>query len=160
MSLTEEKVREIIDRIVSHPISIFSLKVNSGPNHSLVEIALDNLSHPTGSISIGECEKVSRQVSAEIENIEKDLNFTLQVASAGAERDLSLPADLARFSGQLARLFYTGVDGKVRDGVFRLSDISDDRIRLLIFDKKKKKREQEIILDVKDIKKGNLYLDF
>ncbi|EMJ84165.1 hypothetical protein LEP1GSC032_2626 [Leptospira interrogans str. 2002000631] len=60
---------------------------------------MDNLEHPYGSVSLLECEQVSRKLKEELERISPDLDYTLKVSSAGAERKLNLPGDLDRFRG-------------------------------------------------------------
>ncbi|EKQ83288.1 hypothetical protein LEP1GSC064_1128 [Leptospira kirschneri serovar Grippotyphosa str. Moskva] len=60
----------------------------------MIEVVLDNLEHPYGSVSLLECEQVSRKLKEELERISPDLDYTLKVSSAGAERKLDLPGDL------------------------------------------------------------------
>lgn len=94
MTVSSEEISGILDGVLSLPVKLYSLKVNQRPNHSLIEVVLDNLEHPYGSVSLLECEQVSRKLKEELERISPDLDYTLKVSSAGAERKLDLPGDL------------------------------------------------------------------
>jgi len=161
LSSLDLKVKEIVQKCVSYPLEVFDLKIQSGSNHSLIEIVLDNLKHPTGSVTISECEKISRCVSSELEQFGEDFNFTLQVGSAGAERAIRLPSELNRFQGQAARLFYYAEDDKLKDGVFIIEGIENEFVILkkVKRDKNKKKEDGLLKIEISKIKKGNLALN-
>ena len=71
------------------------------------------IDHPEG-VSIDQCEAVSRELDAIIE--EKDLipgAYTFEVSSAGAERSLKRPSDFEQFIGHLVEVkLYQGVGGR------------------------------------------------
>ncbi|URD71376.1 ribosome maturation factor RimP [Leptospira borgpetersenii] len=139
---------------------MYSLKVNQRPNHSLIEVVLDNLEHPYGSVSLLECEQVSRKLKEELERISPDLDFTLKVSSAGAERKLHLPEDIDRFRGIPVRLvFRSGESEKDQEGIFRIVNRDGDQVFLEKFQKGKKSAvKKQTTLNLKDILKGNLYV--
>ncbi|WP_230456567.1 ribosome maturation factor RimP [Leptospira borgpetersenii] len=139
---------------------MYSLKVNQRPNHSLIEVVLDNLEHPYGSVSLLECEQVSRKLKEELERISPDLDFTLKVSSAGAERKLHLPEDIDRFRGIPVRLvFRSGESEKHQEGIFRIVNRDGDQVFLEKFQKGKKSAvKKQTTLNLKDILKGNLYV--
>ncbi|MCH1890152.1 ribosome maturation factor RimP [Leptospira borgpetersenii] len=139
---------------------MYSLKVNQRPNHSLIEVVLDNLEHPYGSVSLLECEQVSRKLKEELERISPDLDFTLKVSSAGAERKLHLPEDIDRFRGIPVRLvFRSGESEKNQEGIFRIVNRDGDQVFLEKFQKGKKSAvKKQTTLNLKDILKGNLYV--
>ncbi|WP_237578366.1 ribosome maturation factor RimP [Leptospira mayottensis] len=139
---------------------MYSLKVNQRPNHSLIEVVLDNLEHPYGSVGLLECEQVSRKLKEELERISPDLDFTLKVSSAGAERKLNLPEDIDRFRGIPVRLvFRSGESEKHQEGIFRIVNRDGDQVFLEKFQKGKKSAvKKQTTLNLKDILKGNLYV--
>ncbi|MCL8266429.1 ribosome maturation factor RimP [Leptospira weilii] len=139
---------------------MYSLKVNQRPNHSLIEVVLDNLEHPYGSVSLLECEQVSRKLKEELERISPDLDFTLKVSSAGAERKLNLPEDIDRFRGIPVRLvFRSGESEKHQEGIFRIVNRDGDQVFLEKFQKGNKSAvKKQTTLNLKDILKGNLYV--
>jgi ribosome maturation factor RimP len=156
--LDQSNLKAILDELVHPPLAVYSFSINSRKGLTLIELALDDFSHPTGSVTVGECERVSRLLGSILETRFPEVNFALQISSAGAERSLRLPEDLNRFHGQKVRLFYKSEEGKVLDQVFRILETKEDKVVLEIFLKKKKAGLLE--LDVKNITKGNLYLDF
>ncbi|ASV10949.1 MULTISPECIES: ribosome maturation factor RimP [Leptospira] len=160
MTVNKEEISGILDDVLFLPVKLYSLKVNQRPNHSLIEIVLDNLEHPYGSVSLLECEQVSRKLKEELERISPDLDFTLKVSSAGAERKLDLPGDLDRFRGIPVRLVFRSVESeKHQEGIFRIVNRDGDRVFLEKFQKGKQSAvKKQTILDLKDILKGNLYV--
>ncbi|EMO63888.1 hypothetical protein LEP1GSC133_2371 [Leptospira borgpetersenii serovar Pomona str. 200901868] len=121
---------------------------------------MDNLEHPYGSVSLLECEQVSRKLKEELERISPDLDFTLKVSSAGAERKLHLPEDIDRFRGIPVRLvFRSGESEKDQEGIFRIVNRDGDQVFLEKFQKGKKSAvKKQTTLNLKDILKGNLYV--
>ncbi|EQA63944.1 hypothetical protein LEP1GSC062_0799 [Leptospira alexanderi serovar Manhao 3 str. L 60] len=126
----------------------------------MIEVVLDNLEHPYGSVSLLECEQVSRKLKEELERISPDLDFTLKVSSAGAERKLNLPEDIDRFRGIPVRLvFRSGESEKHQEGIFRIVNRDGDQVFLENFQKEKKSAvKKQTTLNLKDILKGNLYV--
>lgn len=159
--LKESIVRDILDSIIERPLAVFAFKMISQNNHSLIEISLDNLDHPYGSVTIGDCEQVSRKLALILETDHAEENFTLQVSSAGAERELKIPGDLERFRSVPVRIVYREED-KWKDGVFLTVSIQDSKIEFQPYKSKnsKKKAVENLVMDISAIKKGNLYLDF
>jgi ribosome maturation factor RimP len=69
---------------------------------------------PDSSVSIQDCERVSRDVSA-ILDVEEPIEhrYTLEVSSPGLDRPLRGPADYRRFVGRLAKIVVSdAVDGQ------------------------------------------------
>ncbi|EMJ63911.1 hypothetical protein LEP1GSC051_0601 [Leptospira sp. P2653] len=126
----------------------------------MIEVVLDNLEHPYGSVSLLECEQVSRKLKEELERISPDLDFTLKVSSAGAERKLNLPEDIDRFRGIPVRLvFRSGESEKHQEGIFRIVNRDGDQVFLEKFQKGNKSAvKKQTTLNLKDILKGNLYV--
>ncbi|WP_078130113.1 ribosome maturation factor RimP [Leptospira alexanderi] len=160
MTVSKEEIGSILDDVLFLPVKLYSLKVNQRPNHSLIEVVLDNLEHPYGSVSLLECEQVSRKLKEELERISPDLDFTLKVSSAGAERKLNLPEDIDRFRGIPVRLvFRSGESEKHQEGIFRIVNRDGDQVFLENFQKGKKSAvKKQTTLNLKDILKGNLYV--
>ncbi|APH42498.1 Ribosome maturation factor RimP [Leptospira interrogans serovar Copenhageni/Icterohaemorrhagiae] len=161
MTVSSEEISGILDGVLSLPVKLYSLKVNQRPNHSLIEVVLDNLEHPYGSDSLLECEQVSRKLKEELERISPDLDYTLKVSSAGAERKLNLPGDLDRFRGIPIRLVFRSEESeKEQEGIFRVVNRDGDQIVLEKFQKGKNSVvKMQTTLNLKDILKGNLYVN-
>ncbi len=83
----------------------------------------------SGSVSIEDCERVSREISAVLDVEETiDHPYTLEVSSPGLDRPLRSPRDYRRFAGRLAKIvvaepvdnqkhFAGRLQGLERDGV-------------------------------------------
>lgn len=123
-------------------------------NHGkMLRVFIDKLDHigsaAHGGITVGDCERVSRQLTRvfEVEGIDYD---RLEVSSPGLDRRLRKPADFERFAGHRAevrmrqavggRRRYTGTLLGMRDGCIALEtdagvallEIQDlDRARLV-----------------------------
>jgi len=143
--------------LIQFPDQLYSLKVYPGAN--LIEVVIDNLDNKYGSVSIETCENISRELSRELDTSFGDVDFAISVSSVGAERILQLPGDLKRFEGLDAKLEYKTPEGKNVTDIFRINSVSE-KISLGKYGKgnSRKKIVEEIILNINDIIKGNLYL--
>jgi ribosome maturation factor RimP len=74
-----------------------------------------------GGVSLGDCEQVSKHVSAYLDVADFGRSrYVLEVSSPGLDRPLYEPRDYARFVGSLARVTYITPEGKKRTVVARL----------------------------------------
>lgn len=161
--INEASIREILEGILLPPLAIYSIKVIRRKSYSLIEINLDNLEHPYGSVSIRDCEEVSHNLHKRLDEKFSEENYTLQVSSAGAEREIQIPEDLERFKHLPLKIQFVDEAGiekieivrfiSQKEGVFEFQYYSKNR-------NKKEKLKKTFFLALKDIKKGNLYLDY
>jgi len=161
LAISEDQIKGIINEILVYPLALFSLKIKKSSLSSLIlEVELDHLAQRTGSASLQDCEVVSKLLSERLDVLDPEGNFQLRVQSAGAERKLKLPEDLLRFQGLLAQLEVSGEDKKTLQGVFKILEVKDDKIRLEPFhgNGKKAKPSSIVVTELKKVKKGNLYI--
>ncbi len=84
-----------------------------------------------GGVSLGDCELVSKQVSALLDVADYGKGrYVLEVSSPGLDRELYGPRDYARFAGRLARVTFQEPDPKgagtrKRTVVGRLRELRD-----------------------------------
>ncbi len=158
---TEENIREVLNKILEPPLALFSLQVQNRKNHALIEISLDHLDHKTGSVSLFDCEEVSKRLKEELDLWGEEFDFTLQVSSSGAERLLRMPEDLDRFQGLLAKLEVLLENGNWDKRVYRLGPRMGDTIELTPYDNKGPRRKvvKPIQKPLSEIRKGNLFLE-
>lgn len=160
LALTESEIKEFLSTTIELPIQLYSLDVKSANDHFLIEINLDNLQDPRGSVSITDCEKVSRRLNDFLETAHGQENYTIQVSSAGAERELRLPEDLGRFLNVPVKIFYLE-KGKKVNNVFQILAFDGSVVTLEPLNHKSKRLLGErVSLDKNDIVKGNLYIKF
>jgi ribosome maturation factor RimP len=92
------------------------------------------LDRPEGGVSLGDCERVSKQVSALLDVVDFGNNrYTLEVTSPGLDRQLYRPRDYARFAGRLARVTYwVHETGAKRTVVGRLEAFHPERDEVVL----------------------------
>ncbi|MCS6957627.1 MAG: ribosome maturation factor RimP [Aquificaceae bacterium] len=108
--LIEEKARMLVEPIVkSMGYKLFDVEFRSERGWVL-RIILDK----EGGITIGDCEEVSKRVSAllDVEDI-IPVSYMLEVSSPGLTRELTKPSHFEFFQGRLVRLIMReAVEGK------------------------------------------------
>ncbi|MBI3395744.1 MAG: hypothetical protein HY042_07915 [Spirochaetia bacterium] len=177
----EKDLAGLAERAAQPGIGIFSasLKKSGSGWHFVVEI--DGLNDPRGSVSVDDCEEFSRRFSTAVDEeinagtagvlpsgLTPD-NYSMEVGSAGAERELRLPGDLERFKGQPLKIrFREGEKDKHELVVYiGTGPEADPKLNFERYTGKKRKksggasgRTQNLAVAPGDLLKANLYLDF
>jgi ribosome maturation factor RimP len=102
-------IREIAERVAgSRGLDIWDVQSRREVSGHVVRVFIDRpgrSSTPEESVSIEDCEQVTREMSA-ILDVEDPLPFayTLEVSSPGLDRPLRVPDDYRRFEGRLAKI--------------------------------------------------------
>jgi ribosome maturation factor RimP len=155
----EEILISYLTEALVFPLGLYAIKVHSRGKQNLIEVAVDNFENKYGSVSISDCEFVSRLVSQYLDTHSPDLLYTLRVSSAGAERQLVIPKDLFRFKEVPLKLEYKGVDEKIEVNVFKIVEINDTEVVLELYSKHKKKKKSNLTIKLDTIIRGNIFLD-
>ena len=98
----QARIREIAERVASsESLELVGIECRGDTRDGLVRIFIDNAE----GITHGDCELVSRQVSAflDVEDLVPG-RYRLEVSSPGLDRKLRTPADYERFAGKRARI--------------------------------------------------------
>ena len=98
----QARIREIAERIASSEgLEVVDIECRGDTRNGVVRIFIDK---PDG-VTHGDCELVSRQVSAflDVEDLVPG-HYRLEVSSPGLDRKLRTPADYERFAGRKARI--------------------------------------------------------
>ena len=106
-----------------------------------------------GGVTIDDCAKVSREISAylEVEDL-LDHAYTLEVSSPGLERPLKKREDFTRFAGRLARIkLLEPMDDGQRLLVGTLRGLEEDAVALVVDGK-------EVMVDMNNIARARLTL--
>ena len=108
----------------------------------------------SGGISVDDCERVSRDVSAALDVADKiSQAYQLEVSSPGLDRPLRRERDFARFAGESARIRLTeGVEGR-RNFTGTIRGAKDGRVEIACDG-----RSYELPID--DILRANLIPDW
>ena len=175
---------EVLDEIAAEALlpgtQIFSLRLLNAGGGYHIEVQLDDLNHPTGSVNLEQCEAFSRalveRLDAALDSGQTELpadlnaeNYSLEVSSAGAERQLRLPGDLERFKVQPLKLQFE-LDGTVHTEIVQYQGKEDREGPEILFFRsyktggsrkkgKSKKEEKTFQLSIEQIRKAFLYLD-
>ncbi len=169
-STLERKAREIALDILTNGMKIYDFSVGYTKNELKIRVLLDKTSDPRGSVTIEECETYSRlfrmKLDAEISESDQK-SYSLEVSSAGAEREISFPDDLERFKELPMKVSFLN-EGTVRNAVLNYirheRDVVFWKMAAVKFNKNqgiyKKTENAEIVINIADIQKINLHLDF
>lgn len=106
-----------------------------------------------GGVTIDDCAKVSREISAylEVEDL-LDHAYTLEVSSPGLERPLKKREDFTRFAGRLARIkLLEPMDDGQRLLIGTLRGLEEDAVALVVDGK-------EVMVDMNNIARARLTL--
>ena len=137
-----ERVRALAGRIAgTYGLEIFDVQFRREAGGMVLRVQIDRLGPAAtadDSVSVGDCAKVSRDLSA-ILDVEDDVvptAYTLEVSSPGLDRPLRSVDDYRRFAGRWAKIvmrqavdgqsFFRGRLGRVEDGSL-LIDADDGR---------------------------------
>ena len=118
----QAEIRAIAERLAaSHGLELFDVGLRRESIGWVLRVILDRSGVAAGSgssaggeISVGECERVSRDLSAILDvEVTFPQAYTLEVSSPGLDRPLRHLDDCQRFVGRLAKLVTTeAVDGQ------------------------------------------------
>ncbi len=170
--ITENKVTEcaraaLPPELALHKIAFFHTKGNTR-----IVIDLDKESDPHGSVNIRDCETYARALRDALDEMEKssgiNLNYSLEVSSAGAERELRSLAEIKRFSALPVNVTFFADAGKTLSEILKAESIEGEIVTFNIADckanrkkytPKKMKSLPAYRVAWNDIKKIRLHLD-
>lgn len=130
-SAVRERIRGLAEQIAAAAgMDVVDVDFVGSGRQRLLRVFLDK---PAG-ITHGDCESVSRQLSAVLdaeEVIPEGISYVLEVSSPGLERRLVKREDFQRFAGQRVRLQLRSAPGRPRRRVTGvLEGWFDDRVRI------------------------------
>ncbi len=99
-----ERIRQLLDPILkSMGLDLWDLEFHKQGPKWLLRIYIDR--EIGGSITLGDCERVSRDLGAvlDVEDIIQH-GYTLEVSSPGLDRALTKPEQFIRFAGSIVRI--------------------------------------------------------
>lgn len=154
-----------------------------------LSVVLDDLMHPQGSASLEQCEQFSNNLAALMEGREPvepwglgSENYSMEVSSAGAERQLRLPEDLLRFAANPLRVRFSREGRSFDELVTYVHDVENGaqsaasgKLRFAQYIPRRKRNRsvhmrgssyfkqhgvEALELELSEIERANLYLDF
>jgi ribosome maturation factor RimP len=131
-----DRIRAIAERVAgSYGLEIFDVQFRRESQGWMLRIFLDVPSSdevpaaPEASVSIQDCERVSREVSA-ILDVEETIahHYTLEVSSPGLDRPLRGAHDYRRFTGRLAKIVVAEAVDNQKHFAGRLQGLAEDTV--------------------------------
>jgi len=106
-----------------------------------LRVYIDRIDDTSGGIGTDDCEKVSRYLSARLDELDPiEQNYYLEVSSPGMDRALLKESDYVRFAGRYVDVtLYRGIDGRktffgklggIQDGNLVIIDEKENRIEI------------------------------
>lgn len=150
-----EKIRELTLPIVQEEgLELFNLEFKKSGYKWFLRIYLDK----EGGINLNDCEKVSKQLSAKLD--EEDViprSYTLEVSSPGLDRPLLSEQDYKKFKGKWIRIKTTeAIDGQ-RNFKGRLANYADGIVTLEM--QIKKNEMKSVLIPYRTIANARLEID-
>jgi ribosome maturation factor RimP len=136
--MASERLRAAAERVArSHELEIFDLQFRRESTGWVLRVILDRpaSTSPADSVSIEDCQTVSRDLSALLDvddelNAELGEKYTLEVSSPGLDRPLRGEADYRRFEGRLAKIVTSEPVERQTSFAGRLSGVEDGVVLL------------------------------
>ena len=147
--MEEQRVKDIVEKFLQDDPSLFlvdvKIKGNSGNQKVLIFIDGDM------GLSIDQCSKISRQVGAEMEEVDfMDGKYTLEVSSPGLDHPVTLHRQYVKNIGRMLKVEMSS--GDVNEG--KLEEVTEDNIVLVL-----EKQEPKTIA-FNEIKQSKIIVSF
>jgi ribosome maturation factor RimP len=128
MASVQDKLQAMIEPLVeSMGYELVLLEFSPHKGSAMVRLFID----APGGITLGDCEKVSREVEGVLD-VEDPIpqNYRLEVSSPGLDRPLVKPAHYERFAGSVAKLQLVAPRGNRRKFQGVLKGLKEGRVVL------------------------------
>lgn len=150
--MTNEKLNELLNPLV-HDLGLEFVGIEFSPSRggSLLRVFIDT---PEGNITVDDCERVSREISALLDvNDPIQGRYTLEVSSPGIDRPLFTLEHFMRFIGSEVKVNVgLPIEGRQRfHGVIK--GVDEDRIRI-------QQDGREVLINHANIIKAKLVPDY
>jgi ribosome maturation factor RimP len=175
-----EGLKKISEKVIEEfpGVEIYNLKLSKLHNDYYIQIELDNLLDPFGSVTIETCENFSKKfIDILDEKLQSDKlqyslpidleidNYTLEVSSAGAEREIKNLGDLERFKNFPLKIRYYS-EQKEKEIIGKFINKEEDYFNFEEYLTRKQKKQTKgksklniLKIKMQDIIKINLFLD-
>jgi len=151
ISTIEAMVKETVEGL---GLELYEFKYVQSKRKKTLNIVVD---HSSRSISIGDCERVSKAIGPAID--EQDLidgSYFLEVSSPGVERALRKTEDYRRFTGETVKVIMKNPVEKRMVFIGKMNDYNEEKNEITVLERDSKR---EFTLSIDEIKKARLYLE-
>ena len=169
-----EVIKAEIEQLLEPGFAIYNLDVIPGKREFKIKVFLDKLDDPYGTPNIDDCVKHSKAIRLKLfdlaQNKKLPEDFSLEVSSAGAERELKTVAEWERFRSLPLKVQYQKEDGTVQSLVLTFVEANDNSTQWEMVDtkfnrdqgllNKKQKMPLTIEIDLQEIRYVRIYLNY
>ncbi|MCS7280642.1 MAG: ribosome maturation factor RimP [Desulfobacterota bacterium] len=142
-----ERIKDLVKPILEEEgIDLVEIEFRPKGKRWLLRLYIDK----EGGINIGDCEKVSRELSTllDVEDL-IDHPYTLEVSSPGLTRQLKRAEEFKKYKGRLCRIITKrALDGRT-DFLGEIGEVQKEGVEL-------KGKDRSVIIPFEAIKKANL----
>ncbi len=144
----ENRIREIIEPVVNNMgLEIDNVELAGSGRRTVLRVFIDK----DGGVTIDDCEKVSREIEAQLDVADPIASsYTLEVSSPGLDRPLRKAGDFKKFVGKAARVI---TQNPIENQTFFIGDIieaGDNEVILLL------PKDKKVVIPYSDISRARL----
>ena len=142
------KIKELIVEVLAEFLEqngyeLYNVEFSKEGKDWFLRVYIDQMEDSAGGISTDDCEKVSRYLSAKLDELDPiEQNYYLEVSSPGMDRALLKDSDYVKYAGRFVDVtLYQGLNGKktfygkltgILEGNLVLIDERENRIEIPI----------------------------
>lgn len=142
------RIKELIAELLSEFLEqngyeLYNVEFSKEGKDWFLRVYIDQMEDSAGGISTDDCEKVSRYLSARLDELDPiEQNYYLEVSSPGMDRALLKDSDYVKYAGRFVDVtLYQGLNGKktfygkltgILEGNLVLIDEKENRIEIPI----------------------------
>jgi len=145
------KIRELIEPAIdSMGVELDDMELGRMKGKILLRVYIEK----QGGVSIGDCERVSREI-ATVLDVEDPVPgaYVLEVSSPGLDRPLRKPRDFIRFSGKKVRVVTNEPVDKQTFFVGKIENATDEDVMLVL------QKDKKITISYNNISKARLEVE-
>jgi len=142
------KIKELIAEVLAEFLEkngyeLYNVEFSKEGKDWFLRVYIDQMEDSAGGISTDDCEKVSRYLSARLDELDPiEQNYYLEVSSPGMDRALLKDSDYVKYAGHFVDVtLYQGINGKkaffgkllgIEEGNLVLIDEKENKIEIPI----------------------------
>lgn len=154
------RIKELIVEVLAEFLEtngyeLYNVEFSKEGKDWFLRVYIDRMEDSAGGISTDDCEKVSRYLSAKLDELDPiEQNYYLEVSSPGMDRALLKDSDYVRYAGRFVDVtLYQGMNGK-KTFYGKLTGIEEEN--LVLIDEK----ENRIEIPIEKVAKTKLAVIF
>lgn len=169
--IAKQEAQDLVNEMSG--FGIYDFQIYLQKQESRIHVLLDKFTDKYGSANVQDCQRFSKDYSNRLQmlSMERKIpeNYSLEVSSAGAEREICFPQDIDRFRSIPMKVQFLGENKKL---VYKVLSFIEKKEEMSYWQEvqtrqerkkslgKKKKKAKLIAIKEDEIQKIHLFLDF